>query len=1062
MPMKRTQVKDITRTIKKQFISWISILAIAMISSIGFLGVLYASKGLKTELANYCKETNYRDIEVVSTLLLTEDDLEIIENIEGVKTLEPVISTTAVLGKDDMKKNVAVTSLTTEVNTCIVKEGRLPQNANECAMESELLNVLGLKVGDTIKVKGSDSEKPRFLANTEFKITGSVWHAEHYTGMNQVPDNRNVLVTNDAFDQEQLQNCYSKAEIIIDKPDDMTVFSEGYNKLVSDVQKKIEAASGERERLRIATVKSTYEEALSEAKTKIDLAKAKLDEGKAMMDVKETELVQGEKKIEEAKKETAAARTELDWAREQLANAKAMLEDGANQIIAAKSRIRQTIADKVDEIVGEGTSKWIAWAEDKQIDVDQVITMIDYFQITKNFGIDLTAREIEQKVIEGVTQIMGILHSDDETDKVIAAIMESDEYKQAIAYVTDNRGLLDEWLHAHDIYLEKLNEYNEGETQYEEAVEQIEQGEVQVIDGKAQLEEGRKKYEEGMAQYNEGKAEYEKQFATYKALGNCHWLIMDKDDSPNFAFASADNLKKLGVTFGLVFVTVAALVIYATVGRIIDESRKLVGAQKALGFKNKEITRKYYVFGITACVAGIILGSLVGYTAIQDVLLNGYGKFYVVETVHRAFSWPVTIGVWALFMVVCCISIKIASRVLTRQTANELMQEKMPETTNKESKRNLKSSLYSRLIIRNVRNDIKRVMITIVSIAGCCILLMIGFTLKDNIKKAISKQFESILKYSNTLTFTPDEAGETEDAIEKILDDFGLEYTAVSSKYTPFMLGANMSAADLIVAPPDDIAAILNLKSTRTGKNVEVEDSGIIIQKRTAEKMNLFVGDKISIFNDNMDYVEVRVLGIYENYLGLQMIMSSEAYRESFGTVPNNNKFMFGEITEKQRAKLEEKLKDIDGFENISSSASVKEKFESYTAPLNIITVVMIFLSGVMAYFILFNLVNMYINQKKRELTIMRVNGFTTREVLRYVLGETILTTIFGILLGLGSGAFLAYVILRFVEQAAFGFIRSVSMPSMLFSTLFTVGFVTVINAIVLRKVKNLKLTDIN
>ncbi len=1062
MPMRRTQCKDILRTIKRQFVSWISIAVISVISGVGFLGVIYSSQALKNSLIQYCIETNYRDLEVVSTLLLTEEDIEAIKNVDGVNILEPVISSTAIVGKGENKKDVAVVSLTNEVNKSIVTEGRLPEKENECVVEKELLSVLGLEVGDTLSLKGTDTDMPKFLKNNEFKITGSVLHAEHYSGMNQVPDNRNVLVCNEAFDQEQLQNCYTKAEIIIDKPDDMNVFSKGYEKMVADVQKKIESIASDRERLRINSVKSTYEEALASAKTQIDLAKAKLDEGKSMMDVQETELKQAETQIETAKVETAQARTELDWAKEQLASAKAMLEDGANQIIAAKSEIRQIIADKVDELVGEGTSRWIAWAEDKNIDVDQVITMIDFFQITKNFGIDLTAAEIRDKIVEGVTQIMGILHSEEKTDEVIASIMASDEYKQAMEYISVGRGKVDEWLQAHGIYLDKLNEYNEGEAQYEQAVEQIEQGEVAVTDGKAQLEEGKKKYEEGLAEYNKAKAEYDKEFEKYKALGNCHWLILDKNDSPNFSFASSENLKKLAVTFGLVFVILAALVTYATVGRIVDEQRKLLGVQKALGFKNREIITKYMIFGVSACIIGNIVGSLLGYIGIQGILLKVYGNMYAVSEIEPVFEMPITIVVCVIFAVVAAISILIACRILTTQTANELLQEKMPETTNKVSKKISKLSLYSRLIFRNIRNDIKRVMVTIVSIAGCGILLMIGFTMQDNIQRSAQLQFGEIYKFANTLRFTPDEEGKTEKAIEAILEDYGLDYTAASSNYTPFMLGNNMSAADIMCAEPEDIEAIYNLRSTRTGKNVEIEDSGITIQRRTAENLGLSIGDKITIFNDNMDSVEVRVLGIYENYLGLNMIMSKDAYRESFGTVPANNRFMFGEISEKQLAKLEEKLQSIDGYESITPTKSLSNLFEEYTKPLSLITVIMVFLSGMMAYFILFNLVNLYINQKKRELTIMRVNGFTTKEVMRYALGETVVTTIFGILLGLASGAFLAYLILRFLEQAAFGYVRSISWQSVLLSALFTLGFVTVINAVALRKVKKLKLTDIN
>ena len=231
--MKKTQLKDTIRNIRKEAISYLSIVIIALLAVTSFLGIHFASAALRGAGDSFYRQKHFRDIEITSTMLLSAEDMKAFENTEGVEQVEGVYFVSGNIEQTESKTGVSVVSLTENINTVELCEGRLPQNNTECVLEKELMQSLGLSVGDRIKVTDSAGQVLSYLLGSDFQITGSVIHVDHFVKKTYVPSDRYVLVNKDAFDQEKLDGCFMKAVIKAKGADAFSVFSKKYDQIIA-------------------------------------------------------------------------------------------------------------------------------------------------------------------------------------------------------------------------------------------------------------------------------------------------------------------------------------------------------------------------------------------------------------------------------------------------------------------------------------------------------------------------------------------------------------------------------------------------------------------------------------------------------------------------------------------------------------------------------------------------------------------------------------------------------------------------------------------------------------
>ena len=843
--MKRTQRKDAWRNIRKQAVSFASIIVIALLGVTAYLGICYSAEAMKANGSVAYDALHFRDLEVVSTMLLTEEDVKCLRDTEDVSDVEVLWQTGANAYIHGQQEAVTVITVTERLNQPILVEGRLPEAINECAVEKRLAEKAGWRLGDTIEwLEMTESTGQYFLASDALTITGIVEHPDHVN--KNVPDVLYILVCRDAFDHEALKNCCMKALVKVDMPGGTDRFSKAYSAKVQAVQERIEA----------------------------------------------------------------------------LASTRAPLRD---------NQVRQ-----------------------------------------------------------------------------------------------DAYGKLDEAETAYAAYLEEVSA--SGERTQEE------------------IDESRAFFEQAMADQRKAVDE----------MSPCRWIVLDSRGNASFVQlnTSSNNLSSLQMTFSLLFVVIGSLVIYATISKMVDEQRTLVGVTKALGFYDREIFVKYLLFGLLATVFGTVLGILVARFLLEGFVLRSYNMYFIIDLRQpRMFLKP------TLIVILGAVSLAVAAVTfaclrLVRMPAIQLMQSPVPKGRKKASqaKKHL-LSLYSRLVLLNIRTDIKRVLVTVVSVAGCCTLVVIGFTLKYSIDKCMENQYTSVVQYDGRIRF--DYGGD----IEEVLRSSGVAYVSLYNGNVTFRI-RDVDMGELLCG---DIAAIENmfrLNDWETGEPLAPTDEGIYIQRRLAEIYDLAVGSAFELTLHNTETVMVRVAGIFENYLGRPMVMSSGYYEALCREMPRNNAFFvrFGDV---DREALLLELDETLGFVEYTPADEGKAMFKAATSVLNAVVALFILMAAVMAGVVLLNLTTIYILQKKRELTVMRINGFTTREVISYVTRETVITTILGILLGLIAGSAIGYRIVRALEQSFFRLERGVCFSGWLYAATMTVLFTVVVNIIALRKVKDLKLTDL-
>ena len=525
--------------------------------------------------------------------------------------------------------------------------------------------------------------------------------------------------------------------------------------------------------------------------------------------------------------------------------------------------------------------------------------------------------------------------------------------------------------------------------------------------------------------------QYEEIHTQIEEIGACRWFSFDRMANAAFVDLSmvASNLGSLAMSFSLLFVVVGALVCYATIGRMADEQRSLIGAEKALGFFASEIFKKYAIFALTSVIVGIILGTALAYWGLQSVICKGYAGMYVFGESTPSFSLEPTVIVVVMGILLALIAAFGACHRLLSHTAVSLMKGEA------------------------IRTDWKRILITTVSVAGCMALLVIGFSLKFAVDGVMDKQYGEIVKYDKKVRFNPDASDTVAGDIESVLKDAGTDYLQVLDKFTTYQVDRSMELSEMICGDTDRLNDFFAVKNVKNGKIMTIPSDSILIQKRLAETYGLKKGDTFKIFDDFVNGYEATVGGVFNNYTGRAMVISEDYYQTLFH-IPCPKDTYFVKLNGADEKALLASLRKIKGFTSMSRSDTSRTLFASISVVLNGVIILLIVLAAIMASVVLLNLANLYVMQKKKELCIMRINGFTIFETTIYAAKEVIVTTIAGIAVGLLSGMGLAYWIIRTLEQPHIQLVRTPNPISLILSAVITLLFAFIVNALAFRKIK--------
>ena len=544
------------------------------------------------------------------------------------------------------------------------------------------------------------------------------------------------------------------------------------------------------------------------------------------------------------------------------------------------------------------------------------------------------------------------------------------------------------------------------------------------------------------------------------------WIVLPRSANLSYMDMTMTSgvIDKVKISFALLFIALSVLVCYATIGKIIDEQKKLVGTTKALGFTRKEIFGKYLVFGCLGTFLGAVLGFLVAYFGLLQIIIPTLNKTYLLGGLKRAYEIVPTVLSIVLATILGAVATYVACSKLLKKSAVKLLNPEVSTSWTKEKKvaeGKKPRSLYSGLIFRNIRSDFKRVLVTITSIVGSCTLLLIGFSLKFVFVSTMERQYDQIERFDATVTFVSDTKGENAERIGNIMSQFADRKVPAFESSTVLRFSGRTEVCNMVACDPDELRNVVNIYDVTKERLVRIPDNGVIVYKGLANACHLTIGDHISLLSPSGAFRDAEITGIYDNYFGARVYMSDTYARELFKTDYRiNSFFLFAD--ESRLDLLEDMVKTDESFVSFITKEDNMAKANFMSKTLNIVILMMISMAAIMSAVVLLNLVRIQINQKKRELTIMRINGFTVRETINYVLKENIFTTLIGIVFGLIVGEFITKYILAMCNSIQMQLLQDVNWLACGLSALITLFFSFVINMIALSKVRRLKLNDLN
>lgn len=613
-------------------------------------------------------------------------------------------------------------------------------------------------------------------------------------------------------------------------------------------------------------------------------------------------------------------------------------------------------------------------------------------------------------------------------------------------------------------------EITDNEKKLQDAAKDLKKGEKDLADGKKEYEDAQKDAEDEIAENQQKLDDAKKEL---EDLEKPEWMVTDREDLPEYTDYgdNADRLRNIGQVFPVIFFLVAALISLTTMTRMVEEQRTQIGTLKALGYKKSAIAAKYICYAFFATLLGSVLGMLIGEKIIPYIIITAYGIMYhnVANTISIDYQ-PGFALIASTASVVCTVGATLfASGKELQETPASLMRPPAP----KEGKRVLLERLtfiwkhlsFSwKSTIRNLFRYKKRLIMTVFGIAGSMGLMLVGFGIQDSISDIAAIQYRELQHYDGMVIEDSDATEEEHAELfeymkenEQIAHCNRVQMTKISAPKG----SSNISIYLFVPESLSEFARDVTLKNRITGETYELTDEGAAISEKTASLLGLKVGDMIPLKKGDKEY-KVRVAVITENYMSHYLYMTPRVYEQTFGEMPEYENIVFT-MQEDCKDDLEmagTRILANPGALSISYTSSLASQVDRMLSTLDAVILVLIVSAGMLAFVVLYNLNNINITERQRELATLKVLGFYDGEVSQYVLRENVILTVLGIMFGAVFGILIHRYVITTVEVDAVMFGRNIKPLSFLYSGILTSIFSIVVNGVMHFKLKTIDMVE--
>lgn len=1088
--MNRSIIKLTKREIRSSLGRYLAIFAIIALGAGLFVGLRLSRPDFLETYNNYTNKTNFYDFRLVSTLGLTDDDLAEVKKLDGVKLAEGAVGADFLFNTADEDNLIMMAqSIPENVNQIKLKAGRMPEKANECLADPDMYSKDD--IGSTIKLSKDNSEQTfDTFAYDEYTIVGladSVLYINMERGSSTLGNGSvkgYIYIPADGFSTDYYTDIYVCVE------SEGYVYSDEYEQSTQKYVDGLEKFMSERAVIRRDAI-------IDDAMSQLDDAKKQYEDGKAQYDAAKADYDAGYAEYTKKKSDTEA---QLEKARKEIENAESMMGDTSvidqkqAELDAAKAELDKGQAEyerglqqfnAKAKLAYGAVDEQIAYYEnrisDKQNDIAAQNAEIESLNAqlaeAQANGDSLKARLIEWKIKTA-------------NDRISRDNADIERYNERLEVHRQKRAEVDAELEPYRKQLEDAKaQLDSGYAQIAAGQAELDAAREMISSGGAQLDAAKKQYEQGKAEAERGFAEAEKELASGKAqldaakaeldkgaaeldsaekqiknINHADTYVLDRDTNAGYVCFESDTnvVQSVASVFPVFFFLVAALVCLTTMTRMIADQRTQIGIMKALGYSSGAIIGKYMFYSGSATVFGCIFGIAAGSFAFPAIVWFGYGLIYNLSGLTFTMNWPLALGITAANLAVtllvtwyCCAKeLKCAPAELIRPKAPEagkrILLERIPVVWND-------MSFMQKVSARNIMRYKKRIFMMLLGIGGCTALVLTALGLNDTIQNVVTRQYDDIILYDYEITMAYDMNEEEQEIFFRDAGDDIKDAVFLYRGLAEVSGGDAIKNATLTVTDGKRLYKYIDL--SYDGEPIDYPGRGeAAINYNLARQLGgIEVGDEIKLTTSEKKELTVTVSALFDNYVDSFVFISPETCEEQLGEVPEYKSALANapDGTDVNRC-AEALTHDVDGVRGVTLSTDIKERMSSMLDGLLVVVAAIILCAGLLAFIVLYNLTNINISERIREIATLKVLGFYPNEAAHYVFRENLILTGAGAVFGLGLGVALHAFVMNAIKVDMMYFKPHISFLSFAVSIVITFVFAVIVNAIMRRRIDNI------
>lgn len=1075
--------KNILREMKGNMSRMVSLFGIVALGVMMLTGLMSIAPSMRSAAQKYYVQQNVFDLRVLSTLGLSDQDIAAIATTDGVEAVMPVkyLDTEANWEGQDESIVVRVQQLPADpeadteanMNRLVLRSGRMPQAANEC-----VVHVMGYQAEiaeGTVLTLPEDTEGTKYK---KYTVVGTVQDPQHIStdkesstaGTGQL--NYIVFVPDGDLTTDYYTTCYIKAE----NADRYDNYSDEYQAAVDAVADRLEAISA-------AQCVQRRAELIDTANKKLDDAKQTYNEKKA-----------------EAEQQFADAERQLADAQKQLDDAKAQLEAGETELAAQKEALPDTMQSGADQLVD---------GQEQVLEFEDQLQQIELLVNLKKVADPLL--DYAQAALDNAQKALDEAEPEDEDyvelrDALNKAQNAYDNIKNQLQGYQDQLDAGKKQMYANGLISSPNLSNDQLVTEAKAALRKLK---VQLLNGQLQLSTGtataysqfeaaRAKLDAGWEEYNAGQEKLDasrKEYETQKAdaeqqladgqqqindaeeqisqIKKGEWYVLDRNSTLSFVTFEqyADRMAAIARVFPVFFFLVAALVATTTMTRMVDENRLQMGTLKALGYSNASIAGKYLFYAMTASVLGSIAGMVVGFVVFPSIIWYAYQLIFNLPTFTLRFYPGMAAASMAISAAVIGLATWSACRSSLKEKSAALLLPRAPVAGKRIFLEYItplwkRMSFSQKTTARNLFRYKKRFFMTVLGVAGCTALLLIGFGLQDSLLPIVTKQSTELSHNDLTVTLSDPAAFTVEKGLTDALEGGQVEnWAAVYSKSVTIYNADGESAEVSVVGAQTDsqLSRYVTFRTRQGHKEIPFEKDSVILTEKTALNLGVEPGDSIWVENPDGERVEMTLTGVTENYMFTRLYVSNAQLQTLLGTqdIPWNTVYAQTRCdSAADRNTMRETLLACNYVTGASFTEDATSMFDNLIVSLNYVVILVIVCAAALAAVVLYNLISVNLAERKKELATIKVLGFYDKEVYRYIFREIDLLALIGSGVGLLLGIPLHQFIIRTVEMDQLMFIRTIAPRSYLLSVALTMLFTLVVCFGMRRHVKKISMVE--